>query len=108
VGKALAMEMVLNNRTLTALEARQVGLVNRVVPPERCLDEALSFANEIAARAPLALAAGKQAVLAAYELSLTDGLAAERELFYALFDSVDQKEGMRAFIEKRKPGWRGK
>lgn len=108
VGKALAMEMILNNRTLSAAEALQFGLVNRVVPAERFLEEALVLAAEIAARAPLALAAGKQAVLSAYELSLTDGLAQERELFYALFDSADQKEGMRAFIEKRKPGWQGK
>jgi len=108
VGKAIAMEMILNDRTLSAAGALQAGLVNRVVPAERFLEEALVFVSEIAARAPLALVAGKQAVLTAYELSLTDGLAAERDLFYALFDSADQKEGMRAFIEKRKPGWQGK
>ena len=108
LGKAIAMEMILNNRSLSAAEALQAGLVNRVVPAERFLEEALILASEIAARAPLALAAGKQAVLTAYELSLTEGLAAERELFYALFDSADQKEGMRAFLEKRKPGWQGK
>jgi len=108
VGKALAMEMVLNNRTLSAAEALHLGLVNRVVPAERFLDEALLLAAEIAARAPLALVAGKRAVQNAYELALTDGLQAERELFYNLFNSADQKEGMRAFIEKRKPGWQGK
>jgi len=108
VGKAIAMEMILNDRTLSAAGALQAGLVNRVVPAERFLEEALVFVSEIAARAPLALVAGKQAVLTAYEVSLTDGLAAERDLFYALFDSADQKEGMRAFIEKRKPGWQGK
>jgi len=107
VGKAIAMEMVLNNRTLSAAEALQFGLVNRVVPAERFLEEALLFAGELATRAPLALAAGKQAVLAAFELPLADGLVAERELFHALFDSIDQKEGMRAFLEKRKPQWRG-
>jgi enoyl-CoA hydratase len=108
VGKALAMEMVLNNRSLSAAEALQTGLVNRVVPAERFLEEGLAFGAEIAASSPLALAAGKQAVLNAHELSLSEGLAAERELFYNLFDSADQKEGMRAFIEKRKPGWQGR
>jgi enoyl-CoA hydratase len=101
------MEMILNNRTLSASEALQVGLVNRVVPAERFLEESLILAAEIAARAPLALAAGKQAVLAGYDLSLSEALALERELFYTLFDSLDQKEGMRAFIEKRKAGWVG-
>ena len=108
VGKAIAMEMVLNNRTLSAAEALQFGLINRVVPAERFLEEALLFASELASRAPLALAAGKQAVLNAFELPLTEGLAAERELFFDLFDSADQKEGMRAFIEKRKPRWQAR
>jgi enoyl-CoA hydratase len=108
VGKAIAMEMILNNRTLSANEALQAGLVNRIVPAERFLEEALVLAAEIAARAPLALVAGKQAVLNTYDLSLSEALAAERELFFTLFDSLDQKEGMRAFVEKRKPGWQGK
>ena len=108
VGKPLAMEMVLNNRQLTAAEALQFGLVNRVVPVERFLDESLALATEIASRAPLAVAAAKAAVNQAFELSLADGLTAERERFYALFDSADQKEGMRAFLEKRKPDWQGR
>jgi enoyl-CoA hydratase len=108
VGKVVAMEMILNNRTLSAGEALQAGLVNRVVPAERFLEEALNLASEIASRAPLALVAAKQAVMNAYELPLNQGLAEERELFYRLFDSSDQKEGMRAFIEKRKPDWQGK
>ncbi len=108
VGKALAMEMALNNRTLSAAEALQHGLVNRVVPVERFLDEALALASEIAARAPLAVAAAKAAVNAAFELSLTNGLADERERFFQLFSSQDQKEGMAAFVEKRKPDWKGK
>ena len=107
VGKALAMEMVLNNRTLTAVEAYQFGLVNRVVSPERYLDEALQLAAEIAARAPLAVRLGKEAVNHAFESFLSDGLADERRAFYFLFASEDQKEGMAAFIEKRKPEWRG-
>lgn len=107
VGKALAMEMVLNNRTLTAEEARNFGLVNRVVPIERYLDEALQLADEIAARAPLAVRLGKEAVNHAFESFLSDGLADERRAFYLLFASQDQKEGMKAFVEKRKPAWKG-
>ena len=107
VGKAIAMEMVLNNRTLKAEEALQLGLVNRVVPVERYLDEAIQLASEIAARAPLAVRLGKEAVNEAFELSLSEGLKAERRSFYNLFASQDQKEGMKAFLEKRKPEWKG-
>lgn len=108
VGKALAMEMILNNRTLTAQEALQYGLVNRVVPVNDYLDEALKLAEEIASRAPLAVRAAKKMINASYESSLTDGLAAERQAFYRLFDTEDQKEGMKAFVEKRQPNWSGK
>lgn len=107
VGKAIAMEMVLNNRTLTAEEAMSLGLVNRVVPVERCLDEALQLATEIAGRAPLAVRLGKEAVNHAFESFLSDGLADERRAFYMLFASHDQKEGMQAFVEKRKAVWKG-
>jgi enoyl-CoA hydratase len=108
VGKALAMEMVLNNRMLTAAEALQYGLVNRVVPVERLLEEALALANEVASRAPMAVRLGKDAVNKAFELSLNEGLEAERRAFYMLFASEDQKEGMKAFVEKRKANWKGK
>lgn len=108
VGKALAMEMVLNNRTLSAEEALRFGLVNRVVPVERYLDEALALAAEIAARAPLAVRIGKEMVNRAQESHLGDGIAEERQAFYFLFASEDQKEGMKAFSEKRKPEWKGK
>lgn len=107
VGKTIAMEMVLNNRLLSAAEALQFGLVNRVVPVERFLDESLALAAEIASRAPLAVAAAKEAINQAFELPLSVALTEERNLFYALFESVDQKEGMRAFLEKRQPEWRG-
>ena len=107
VGKALAMEMVLNNRHLTAEEARDFGLVNRVLPVERYLEEALKLAAEIAARAPLAVRLGKEAVNHAFESFLSDGLADERRAFYMLFASQDQKEGMQAFVEKRKASWKG-
>ena len=108
VGKVIAMEMVLNNRTLTAQEALQYGLVNRVVPPEKCLPEALSLAESIAAQAPLAVQAGKNMVNLAFEQPLDSALEQERQTFYNLFSSADQKEGMQAFIEKRKPDWQGK
>jgi len=107
VGKAIALEMVLNNRSLSAAEALQFGLVNRVVPVERYLEEAIGLAGEIAARAPLALRLGKEAVNHAFETSLSEGLAAERRAFYSLFASQDQKEGMAAFTEKRPAQWRG-
>ena len=108
VGKALAMEMVLNGRFLKAEEALQHGLINRVVPTELYLEEAIKFAAEIAARAPVALRLAKEAVNASYEMSLAAGIAHERRLFYMLFSTEDQKEGMDAFINKRKPEWRGK
>lgn len=108
IGKALTMEMVLNNRTLSAAEAAQFGLVNRVVVPEHCLDTAVALATEIASHAPLALRLAKEAVNQAFEGSLSDGLADERRLFYLLFATDDQKEGMQAFLEKRKAEWKGK
>jgi len=107
VGKVVAMEMVLNNRTLTAEEALNYGLINRVVPVEHFLEEAKQLATEIAARAPLAIKLGKEAVNHAFESFLMDGLADERRAFYFLFASQDQKEGMQAFIEKRKAKWEG-
>ncbi len=108
LGKAIAMEMILNNRTLSAQEAYQFGLVNRVVPVGECLGEALKLADEIASRAPLAVRAAKKMINQSYERTLSDGLAEEKQTFYNLFASEDQKEGMKAFIEKRKPEWKGK
>jgi enoyl-CoA hydratase len=108
VGKALAMEMILNDRRLTAQEAYQFGMVNRVVPVEEYLQEALRLAEEIAVRAPIAVRAAKKMINQAFERTLADGLAAEKQEFYNLFASEDQKEGMQAFMEKRKPEWKGK
>ena len=107
IGKALAMEMVLNDRTLSADEALHYGLVNRIVPVELYLETAITLANEIAARAPLAIRFAKEAVNNAYETFLTDGIADERRSFYFLFSTEDQKEGMQAFVEKRPAEWRG-
>jgi len=108
VGKALAMEMVLNGRYLSADEALRYGLVNRVYPVEVYLEEALRLANEIAARAPVALRLAKEAVNATFEMPLRAGLKHERRLFYLLFSTDDQKEGMDAFINKRAAQWRGR
>jgi enoyl-CoA hydratase len=108
VGKHLAMEMVINNRTLTAQEAQQFGLANRIVPVEGYLDAAVTFADEVASRAPMAVRMAKDAVNAAFETTLTEGLNVEKRDFYQLFATEDQKEGMTAFIEKRKPNWKGK
>ena len=108
VGKALAMEMVLNNRTLSSDETLAYGIVNYVEPIDGYLDKALVLAKEIAARAPLAVQLGKEAVNTAFEASLTDGLIAERRAFNFLFASEDQKEGMSAFIEKRDAKWKGR
>jgi enoyl-CoA hydratase len=108
IGKAVAMEMVLNNRTLSAEEALGYGLINRIVPVERYLDEAMELAAQIAVRAPMALRMGKEAVNRALETHLSDGIAEDRQAFYFLFSSEDQKEGMRAFGEKRKAKWKGK
>ena len=107
VGKALAMEMVLNGRYLSAEEARRFGLVNHVYPVEVYLTEALRLANEIAARAPVAARLAKEAVNAAYEMPLRAGLDHERRLFYLLFGTDDQKEGMDAFVNKRPARWSG-
>lgn len=108
LGKSKAMEMVLTGRYLSAHEAEQLGLVSRVVPVEVYLDEALKLANEIASRPPVAVRLAKEAVNKAFETSLSDGLDYERRLFFLLFATDDQKEGMRAFIEKRPAEWRGR
>jgi len=108
VGKAVTMEMILNNRMLGAAEALQLGLVNKVVPVEDYLDEAVRLGSEIADRAPVAIRLAKETINKAFETSLTDGIADERRAFYFLFSTSDQKEGMSAFIKKRDPGWKGR
>lgn len=108
VGKAIAMEMILNDRRLTAQEAYQFGMVNRVVPVEAYLEAALKLAEEIASHAPIAVHTAKKMINQSFERTLTDGLAEEKQVFYNLFATQDQKEGMKAFTEKRKPEWKGK
>jgi enoyl-CoA hydratase len=108
VGKQVAMEMVLTNRHLSAEEALQLGLILRVVPDAQHLNEALKLANEIARKPSLATRIGKEMVNLAFETMLSDGLERERRSFYFLFSTEDQKEGMRAFMDKRTPEWTGK
>lgn len=108
VGKAKAMEMVLTGKMITADEALKWSLVNKVVPAEYFLEEAKSFAREIASKPPVAVRLAKEAVLKAFDTTIEAGLEYERKNFYLLFASEDQKEGMKAFVEKRKAEWKGK
>lgn len=108
VGKALAMELVLTGKFISAEEALQAGLINRVVPAELYLQEAAKLAAEVAAMPPIAVKMAKEAVLKAFDSTLEEGLQYERKNFYLLFASQDQKEGMQAFMEKRKPDFKGK
>lgn len=108
VGKARAMDMILTGRMITAAEALDMGLVSRVVPAEQWFDEAFKVCQEICEKAPMALQAGKNAVNKAFETTLTEGIDAETRLFYMLFATDDQKEGMRAFAEKRQPVFVGR
>src|SRR3990172_5577919 len=108
VGKVKAMEMVLTGSMITAQEALQWGLVNKVVAVEYFLQEAKNLAKEIASKPPLAVKMAKEAVLKAFDTTIEGGLEFERKNFYLLFSSEDQKEGMKAFVEKRKAQWKGK
>jgi enoyl-CoA hydratase len=108
VGKSLAMRMILTGEPITAREAEAAGLVAVVTQDELVVEDALTLAARIAAKSPIALRLAKEAVNAAYEMSLTDALAHERRLFYLLFASEDQKEGMAAFLEKRDPDFTGR
>jgi enoyl-CoA hydratase len=107
VGKYRAMEMVLTGEAMSAAEAERFGLVNRVVPVELLLDEAKKMAKKIAAKPVLAIKAAKEAVLKSFNMALDEGLEFERKSFYMLFASEDRKEGMKAFLEKRKPEFKG-
>ena len=108
VGKALAMDMVLTGRILTAHEALAAGLVARVVAREAWLDEARRVAGEIAARAPVAQRLAREAVDRAFETGLDSGLDFERKALYLAFASEDAREGLSAFVEKRRPEWKSR
>jgi enoyl-CoA hydratase len=107
VGKAKAMDMVLTARMMDAAEAERAGLVSRVVPADKLLEEALAAASKIASQSPLAVAMNKTLVNAAFETTLSAGVTMERRLFHSLFAFDDQKEGMAAFVEKRSPAFKG-
>ena len=108
IGKSKAMDMILTGRMMDAAEAERAGLVSRVVAKEALLEEALKAAAKIAEQAPLATMLAKEMVGAAYETTLSQGVKLERRLFQSLFAFEDQKEGMAAFVEKRKPTFTGR
>ncbi|WP_298443916.1 enoyl-CoA hydratase [Gordonia sp. (in: high G+C Gram-positive bacteria)] len=106
VGKAKAMDLILTGRRMDAAEAERAGLVARVVPAAETLDTALGMAAEIAGKSSLATALAKDAVNRAFESGLTEGVRTERSLFYSVFATDDQTEGMTAFVDKRTPNFR--
>ena len=108
VGKAKAMDLVLSARMMDAQEAERAGLVSRVVPADKVLDEALALAEQIASYSPISVQLAKEAVNRAYEAPLAEGMMFERRLFHALFATQDQKEGMSAFLERRPPRFGGR
>ena len=108
VGKAKAMDLILTGRMMDAGEAEKSGLVARVVPAASLMDEAMKVADTIATLSLPSVLAGKEAVNAAFETSLAEGVRFERRIFHSLFATEDQKEGMKAFVEKRKPAWKNK
>jgi len=108
VGKYRSMEMVLTGEFLSASDAERFGLVNKIVPAELLLEEAKSIAIKIATKSPVSIRLAKEAILKSFNTPLDEGLEYERKCFYLLFASEDRKEGMKAFIEKRKPQFKGK
>ena len=106
VGKAKAMDLVLTARMMDAAEAERAGLVSRVVPADKLLDEALAAAEAINAMSGPSVLMAKECINRAYESPLAEGMMVERRLFHALFATEDQKEGMAAFVEKRQPAWK--
>jgi enoyl-CoA hydratase len=108
VGKYKAMEMILTGKPISADEAFRIGLVNHVVPPESLMEEAKKIATDIALKPPISIRSAKEAILRAQDTTLEVGLEFERKAFYMLFATEDGKEGMKAFLEKRKPNFKGK
>jgi len=108
ISKAKAMDLCLTGRLMDAAEAERAGLVSRVVPADRCLDEAIEAATVIAAYSNPSVMMAKESINRAFEASLSEGVLFERRLFHSLFATDDQKEGMTAFVEKRKPNFTNK
>ncbi|MBM3469706.1 MAG: enoyl-CoA hydratase [Armatimonadetes bacterium] len=107
-GKARAMDLILTGRPISATDAQAIGLVTRVVPDEAVLDEARALAVQIASKPPVAVRMAKDAILKAFDTTLEGGLDYERKAFYLLFATEDKTEGIRAFLEKRAPNWKGR
>lgn len=108
VGKAKAMDLILTGRMMDAVEAERAGLVSRIVAREKLLDEAVEAATRIASLSRASVLMAKESVNRAFELPLAEGLRFERRMFHSLFATQDQKEGMAAFVEKRKPAFRNR
>jgi enoyl-CoA hydratase len=108
VGKSKAMEMCLTGRMMDAAEAERAGLVSRVIPADKLIEEALKTAASIAALSGPSVMIAKECVNRAYETTLAEGVLFERRVFHALFATEDQKEGMGAFVEKRAPAFKGR
>lgn len=108
IGKARAMEMILTGRFYTAIEMFEAGLITRVVPASQCLNEALSLAKEISQKPSVAVRLAKECILKSFDTTIEDGIEFERKNFYFLFSTEDKFEGMKAFLEKRKPDWKHK
>jgi enoyl-CoA hydratase len=108
VGKAKAMDLILTGRMMDAAEAEKSGLAARVVPAANLMDEAMKVADTIANMSLPSVLAAKEAVNRAFESGLSEGVVFERRIFHALFATEDQKEGMKAFVEKRAPKWKNK
>lgn len=108
VGKSKSMDMNLTGRFMTAEEAERSGLVSRVVPGKKLIEEAMSAAQKIAEKSLITTTAAKEAVNRSYETTLTEGILFERRLFHSMFATEDQSEGMAAFLEKREPQFRDK
>jgi len=108
VGKAKAMDLILTGRMMDAAEAERSGLVARLVPAANLMDEAMKVAETIAGMSLPSVLAAKEAVNRAFETPLAEGVLFERRVFHSLFATEDQKEGMRAFVEKRKPKWKNR
>lgn len=105
VGKSKAMEICLTGNQITAAEAEKMGLVSKVFPPEKLLDETVKLADKISSHSPLIVKMCKEAVNTALETTLTEGLHFEKRMFHATFATKDRQEGMNAFVEKRAPNF---
>jgi enoyl-CoA hydratase/carnithine racemase len=108
IGEKKAKELIFTGDRVSAKDMAELGLVNKVVPPDKLMDAVNEFLEKIKSKSPIMIAAAKEAINASMEMNLTEGLKYEAQIFTKLFATEDQKEGARAFLEKRKPLWKGK